>query len=69
MDIGLLGLMLYCAGIVAGVIFASWIIELIDNARNNWQSRVTARDIEELKTIFETDDEPDMVLYSKFVIK
>ena len=69
MDTGLLGLILYCAGIVGGIIFASWIVELIDKYNNDWPSRVTARDIEDLKTLFETDKEPDLELYNKFITK
>lgn len=71
MDTGLLGLMLYCAGIVGGVVVASWIIEIWDKFYNpnNWRNRITARDIEDLKRIFETDNDPDMVLCDKFITK
>lgn len=69
MDAGLIGFMIYCAGLVGGIIFASWVVEIIDNYRNDWPSRVTARDIEDLKTLFETDNEPDIELYSRVVVK
>lgn len=64
-------LFIYCAGLVFVIVLASWIVELIYNLneKNDWRNKITAQDIEDLKTIFETDNEPDMVLYSKFVIK
>lgn len=57
MDTGLLGLMLYCAGIVGGVVVASWVVEIWDKFYNpnNWRNRITARDIEDLKRMFEEE--------------
>jgi hypothetical protein len=48
---------LCCAGLVAVVVFVSWIVELIYNLteakKNDWRFNVRAEDIEELKRIFE----------------
>lgn len=52
----MIDLFIYCAGLVGLIVFASWVVELVYNAYdNNWRSRVTAHDIENLKTLFETD--------------
>ena len=49
MDTGLLGLMMYCAGIVGGVVVASWIVDMIENLqKDSWRNLVTADDIEQL---------------------
>ena len=46
---GLIGFMIYCAGLVVGIIGASWVDELIENSqKNSWRHRVTADDLEEL---------------------
>ena len=53
MDTGLLGLMMYCAGIACGIVAASWVIDIIECGRkNSWQKQVTADDIEELGRLF-----------------
>lgn len=51
----MINMFIYCAGIIVVVVFASWIVELVDNYRNDWPSRVTAEDIEQLKRLFEED--------------
>ena len=52
----MIDLFIYCAGLVGLIVFASWIVELVYNLYdNNWPKRVTAQDIEDLKTLFETD--------------
>ena len=52
----MIGFMIYCAGIVVGIVGASWVIELIENnQKNSWRSRVTAEDIEQLRRLFEEE--------------
>ena len=47
---------IYCAGLAGAVVFASWIIELIENCRNNsWRKRVTADDIRGLGRLFDQE--------------
>ena len=54
MDTGLFGLILYSAGIVFGIVCASFVIELWEkyDSAKNWQKRVTVNDIENLKKLF-----------------
>lgn len=60
----MIDLFIYCAGLVVGIVFFSWICELIENHRNNcWPKRVTADDIRELKRLF--DEEGSFVGYNE----
>ena len=49
----MLGFMIYCAGMIIGIVMASW----IDNwfCDNNWQKRVTAKDLEALGRLFDAE--------------
>ena len=52
----MIDLFIYCAGLVGLIVFASWVVELVYNLYDKeWPQRITARDIEDLKTLFETD--------------
>jgi hypothetical protein len=45
----MIGFMLYCAGIVCGVVVASWIVDMVENLKNDsWRDRITADDLEQL---------------------
>lgn len=60
----MLGFMIYCAGIVVGVVGASWIDEYLENRKNNsWQKRVTADDIRKLHRLF--DEEGSFVAFNE----
>lgn len=60
----MIGFMVYCGGLVAGIIGVSWIVEMIDNSRkDSWRNRVTADDSVELKRLF--DDEGATVAFNE----
>jgi hypothetical protein len=45
----MIGFMLYCAGIVCCVVAASWIVDMVENLKNDsWRHRVTADDLKGL---------------------
>lgn len=42
----MINLIIYCAGLVVGIVAASWVIDLIENASS--YKRITAEDIRQL---------------------
>lgn len=52
----MIDLIIYCAGLVGLIVFCSWIGDLIYNLNmaevDNWRTKVTVNDIEELEKIF-----------------
>ena len=59
----MIGFMIYCAGLVGGIVGASWIVEMIENSRkDSWRNRVTADDIRELHRLF--DEEGSFVTFN-----
>lgn len=52
----MIGLFLYCAGLVGVVVVFSFVCEMIENYRNNcWPQRVTVDDIRELGRLFDQE--------------
>lgn len=52
----MIGFMVYCAGLVGGIVGASWMVEMIENSKkDSRQKRVTADDIRELGRLFDTE--------------
>ena len=49
----MIGFMVYCAGLVIGIVVASWIEDRVEN--NSWQKRVTAEDLEALGRLFDAE--------------
>lgn len=49
----MIGLFIYCVGIWFGIILASLIVNLYNV--ENWQSRVTAKDLRELGRLFDQE--------------
>jgi len=49
----MIGFMVYCAGLIIGIVCASWVDDWFYN--KNWQKRVTATDLEALGRLFDAE--------------